>query len=130
MHGFDYGFIAGQSLRERPAGEGVDVDMESRSRDTKGTDQGEINQYRKLVRAILVEALRDMGRFGTEQDRASVRRFIDTDMFEAECEFLGWDPAWVRMVFERVYDLPQCVSPEVTRQCVHMMKGIPFGEVN
>tara|TARA_R110000751_G_scaffold17042_5_gene53126 strand:+ start:1332 stop:1646 length:315 start_codon:yes stop_codon:yes gene_type:complete len=104
--------------------------MEFRSRESEGEYLGEINQYRKLVRAILVEALRDMGRFGTEKDRASARRFIDTVMFDSQCEFLGWDSEWVRTVFERVHDLPPCVSATIARQCVHMLKGIPFGDVN
>ena len=128
MHGPDQGFTPGEDLRERSTSESRHVDMESGQGKSEGSHYGEINQYRKLIRALLVEALRDMGRFGTTEDRASVRRYVDTEGFKSSCDFLGWGDTWVRSMFIRVYDLPPCVSMEIARQCVHMLKSLPLGE--
>ena len=129
MYGLDSGLVARQSLFKRQAGEGKYEHMESGSRESTGSCQAEenIDGIRKLCRAVIVRALRDLGR-GVETERREVWGWVNSSGFEQIRGWARWDDDWLLDVFLGVYHLNKSVREEVTRECVLMLKSLSESE--
>ena len=81
------------------------------------------DSVRKLVRVIIVRALRDLGT-GGNLEREEVWRWVNSDAFESMIVWAHWDGGWILDVFESVNALGESVRAPVTRDCVRMLKAV------
>lgn len=126
MHRLDSGLVTGQSLFKRQASEGKYEYMESGSREPEGaspTEENNIDGIRKLCRAVIVRALRDLGG-GLERERNDVWNWVNSEGFEQVRGWAGWDDDWILDVFRGVYNLNKSVRKRVTHECVLMLKTL------
>ena len=98
--------------------------MESGQRESQMLDPGDEPGLRKLARAVIVGALKDLGA-GSSLDKERVSRWIHTEQFVGMCSLLGWSAAWVAEVFQRIDELEGKARRGVSDQCVHMLKYVP-----
>lgn len=112
-----------KNLRKRQTGEGVDVDLEPGPGESEGTYSLQTDSVRKLVRVIIVRALRDLGT-GGNLEREEVWRWVNSDAFESMIVWAHWDGGWILDVFESVNALGESVRAPVTRDCVRMLKAV------
>ena len=100
--------------------------MESRQGEPESEDSREALASRKLYRAVIVQALKDLGN-GELGDVVSLRGWRENGNFDLICEKACWDSRWVQDLFLSVEDLhskPKSVRTEVTLQCVRLLKGL------
>ena len=117
------GLMSIEDLQERQASQGVDVDMESRPGESSGSYSLQTDPVRKLVRVIIVRALRDLGT-GERGEREEVWEWVNSEAFETMIMWANWDGGWILDVFESVNSLGESVRVPITRDCVRMLKDI------
>ena len=97
--------------------------MESGQGSTEGKDTIETDSGRKLVRFILIQALRDLGK-GSVEEQESIISFCKSRRFDELCTWAGWETAWVRETFLSLNETHPSVRLAITKECVEMMKAI------
>ena len=123
MSRFNHGLTSGEDLFERPPSEGGNQYLESGSDQSASEDQSSIHNYRRVCRAIIVQACRDLGS-GIAADLEEIGDWIQTEQFEMLCEFSGWDDAWVRDMFTGMISLRPNVRCEISKQCGKILRMI------
>ena len=106
--------------------------MEFGSREPEEQDSdNEIGGWRKLARAIILQALRDMGGvkisgLSSGPERDSVVRFVNGKDFPGMCQLAGWEPEWLWDVFKSIDRLPESVKIKVTNETIALMNALPY----
>ncbi|HIN78801.1 MAG TPA: hypothetical protein EYM97_08225 [Gemmatimonadetes bacterium] len=86
------------------------------------SDTSEGNPARFLARSVLLRAVRDLGR---EEDWVALDVFVSSVTFNSICKQAGWDPGWVREIFDAIFGLidePIEVKRSVISQTASLLK--------
>ena len=97
--------------------------MESGQRAPESKDKIETDSGRKLIRFVLIQALRNLGK-GSIEEQDSILCFCKSKRFDELCVWADWETVWVRETFLSLSETHPSVKPDITRECVEMMKAI------
>ena len=100
--------------------------MESRQGKSESKDSREVTGRRHLCRAVIVQALRDLGR-GNLEEVVSSRSWRKDGNFNLICDGAAWDRAWVDELFDSIeclHSQPESVRNGITLQCIRLLKGL------
>jgi hypothetical protein len=61
---------------------------------------------------------------GSIEEQEAIVRFCKSKRFEEFCNWAAWETVWVRETFLSLSETHPSVKPEITRECVSMMKAI------
>lgn len=97
--------------------------MESRQEQSEMSDTSEVDTSRLLARSVLLRAVKDLGRGG---DWVALDVFVGSVNFNSICKQAGWDPGWVREIFDAIFGLvdePIEVKRSVISQTASLLKA-------